>query len=272
MDKDTKQLSYILVESVFPNTQDQQQRTPLMNDSEQAPLAAKKPAAFFGSILSEQPQAVQKPVAPPAPPSFWQVEYYKEYFDISTATAIQRIIKAIWPFGPDSFVETEHKVDLYVPVWTFITLIISMSTFGNIVHAVKAAHAAKGATKMTIDFEPAKVTTTASILLFYLVINPGIFYIALRCKGATISLAELLCLYGYSYVPFVPMSLLFALQYPVFQVVVLFGAAGISLYFLYRNLGEMCQKYFGDLMLYAKPYMIILQIIFVCLIYFKIYN
>ncbi len=266
MELDTKQLAKGLVDALpdFPTEEEQNHilSIPLDNMESQ-----KKPAGFF--TATAQAESVAKPV--PAPPSFWQVEYYKEYFDINTETAIQRIIKAAWPVGPDSFVDTEHKADLYVPLWTFITLIISMSTFGNIVHAVKAAHG-KSARRIDVEFDPTKVTTTATILLFYLVINPCIFYTALKCKGANITLAELLCLYGYSYVPFIPMSLLFALQYPIFQVVVLFGAAGISMYFLYRNLGELCQKYLGDLMVYAKPYMIMLQVLFVVLIYFKIYN
>ena len=272
MDSDTRQLSNVLVDDNIPISSEDKKHAisiPLGERKDNLGFASegKKPA-FFGGLHLSDPAA--KPVEPPKP-SFWQVEYYQEYFDLSTEVATKRIIKALWPFGPDSFVETEHKVDLYVPLWTFITLIISMSTFGNIVHGIRMAHA-NSQSKMTIDFDVSKVTTCASILLFYVVINPLIFYLALKWKGAGITIAELLCLYGYSYVPFIPMSLLFALQFPIFQVVVLFGAASISVYFLYRNLGELCRKYLGNLMFYVTPYMIIIQIIFVCLVYFKIYT
>jgi len=271
MNTDTNLLQKNLVEpaplNLLEDEHEQLNNVPLEN---MGSTAEKKSMAFFKEVVPEKPQ-IQKIQAPPSPPSFWQVDYYRDYFDISTETAIKRIIKAAWPFGPDSFVETEHKPDLYVPVWTFITLIIFMSTFGNIVHAIKQAHATSS-TRIILDYDPEKVTTTASILLFYLIINPGIFYFTLKCKGANVSPAELLCLYGYSYIPFIPMSLLFALQYPIFQVMVLFGAAGISTYFLYKNLGELCNKFLGDLMAIAKPYMVVCQVIFCCLIYFRIYN
>ena len=210
------------------------------------------------------------PNQPPAP-SFWTLEYYKEYFDISTEDAIQRIKKAIWPFGSDSFVDTEHKSDLYIPIWTFITLIITMSTFGSIMHGLKKANDNQSNT-VSIILDINKVTSTCTILFFYLAINPAILYGLLKYKGSKIKLCEILCLYGYSYVPFIPMSLLFAIQIPLLQIIVLFGAAIISTYFLCRNLGEMCQNYLQTWMDVLKPYMIIVQIIFTTLIYFKIYN
>lgn len=270
MDTDSRQLARGLVDDGMP-TEDLGEKQPINFVLDMASSAAAgTPKGFFAG-LKEEKKEVAKPPETPCLPAFLRLSYYREYFELSTEVAIRRTLKAAWPFGPDSFVETEHKADLYVPLWTFITLIISMSTFGNIVHGVKTANSSSSATRLKVNFDASKVTTTAMVLFFYVVINPAMFYVLLRYKGASIAMIDLLCLYGYSYVPFVPMSLLFAMQFPVFQVVVLFGASGLSMYFLYRNLGEICQKYLGDLMYYAKPYMVILQIVLVCLIYFKIY-
>ena len=227
---------------------------------------------FFNSLMMQESDSKQSNnQGPPPPPSFWQVEYYKEYFDISTETAINRIKKALWPFSSESFIESEPKPDLYIPLWIYITLIITMSTFGSIVHAIHMVHSGT-ATKLQIDLDPNRITSTATILLFYLVINPCIFYGILHYKGAKIKLAELLCIYGYSYIPFIPMSLLFAIQIKLFQVIVLFGAAGISTYFLYRNMENLCNNYLQNWMACARPYTIILQILLMSLIYLKIYN
>eukprot|EP00826_Nyctotherus_ovalis_P047612 TRINITY_DN549_c0_g1_i12.p1 TRINITY_DN549_c0_g1~~TRINITY_DN549_c0_g1_i12.p1 ORF type:complete len:325 (+),score=54.62 TRINITY_DN549_c0_g1_i12:42-977(+) len=215
-------------------------------------------------------QESEAPEQPPSP-SFWQLEYYREYFDISTESVVRRIKKAMWPFERESFVETEEKSDLYVPLWTFITLVITMSTFGSIVAGVKKASEEKaGALKIVLD--PSRIIATTFILSFYLVVNPCLFFGLLKYRGSKVRIGQILCLYGYSYLPFIPMSFLYGIQMPVFQVVVLFGAAIFSTYFLYRNLSELCQNYLQNWMNVLNSYMVIVQVLLVILIYFTIYN
>jgi len=260
--KEPKELSKELVDLDFKQTENE--KNPLLDSVVISMHESKKSEDFFKLPKQSQP-------LPPPARYFWHLEYYMEYFDISTETVIRRIKKAIWPFGAELFVETERKSDLYVPLWTFITLVIMMSTFGSIVHGMKEA-SENNIPKLKIRLEPDRIFATFSILLFYLIINPCFLYGLLKYKGSKVRLCELLCLYGYSYLPFIPMSLLYGIQITLFQVIVLFGAAFISTFFLYRNLNDLCQSYLQSWMEFVRPYMIIVQILFIVLIYFKIYN
>ena len=141
MEMDSKQLKKGLVDKINDKGNEEELKSIKISmdpNDNQAGHESNKGLVFFGSLEEEKPG--KKKAVPPPPPSFWQVEYYQEYFDISTETAIRRTIRALWPFKQEPFSRTETKPDLYVPIWTFITLIITMSTFGNIVHAIKAAH------------------------------------------------------------------------------------------------------------------------------------
>ena len=67
----------------------------------------------------------------PSNPSVFSIEYFSEYFDVSTDTVMSRIKFALWPFRTEKIFEA-GRFDLYGPVWIFISLITVISMVGTI--------------------------------------------------------------------------------------------------------------------------------------------
>ena len=208
---------------------------------------------------------------PPTSSSWYQLANYKDYFDLSSGVAMRRIMKAIWPFTGKSFVETEEKADLYVPIWTYFTLVITMSSFGSLVSSMKEAEATD-ATRLNLNFDLDKLKSCFIVFTFFFFVNPFFFCIFFKCKGSEIGLAQLMCMVGYSFIPFVPVSFLFVLPYVIFRVVLLIGAACIAIYFLYKNMGKLCEKYLKDYVYFVRAYMITIQVILIVVIYFSFFS
>ncbi len=227
------------------------------------PDGGRKPMSklFFGLGDPEQPNA---PAAANSA-SWWNVDYYKPYFDLSTQDAIRRVGRAMWPFTKQSFVEAEQKADLYVPIWTYFTLVITMSSFGSLVAAMDAS-TSSGTITLSLDYS--KISYCATVLGFFFFINPALFCIFFKCKGSAIGLAQLICMAGYSLVPFIPISFLFVLDFAVFRVSVLVAAACLGMYFLYRNMGNLADKYLVGYTYFVRAYMILMQIVLIVVIYF----
>jgi hypothetical protein len=67
---------------------------------------------------------------------YFTVDYYKEYFDVSTNEVITRLRKAILPTYHGTIFEN-GKVDLFGPIWVIITLNVAITVFGNIAKYIK---------------------------------------------------------------------------------------------------------------------------------------
>ena len=207
----------------------------------------------------------------PNPYSCWQTEYYRPYFDLSTKVAMRRILKVLWPFFKLSFVESEEKADLYVPMWAYFTLVITMSSFGSLVHSLQEAKES-GGTVMEFQLDVNKINSCASIFGFFFFINPAVFCVFFKFTGSPIGLAQILCMAGYSFVPFVPVSFLFVLPYAVLRAALLIGAACLGMHFLYRNMGGLCEKYLKGYTYFVRSYMILIQVLLIFVIYFVFFD
>ncbi len=194
--------------------------------------------------------------------TFWQLEFYKKYFNISTVTAIDRCLKAMWPFRDELFLESERDLDLYVPLWNFVTLIVTMGVLSNAVKSTDAGDSSAGF---------ACVVRCFTALGLYLGTNSGVAYLVLRFYGATVGCLDIVALYGYSLVSFVPMSFLYLLPFRMFRAAVVLASSGVSLYFLERNLGKACDKHLGTSRVFAQVYAVVAMLILVYVICFHIY-
>jgi len=201
----------------------------------------------------------------------WQLGYYSQYFDLSTSDACRRIMRAMWPFFKESFVEAEGSADLYVPVWTYLTLVITMSTFGSLVASIKKAEE-DGGTKLELQLDADKIMMTSTIFGFFFFLNPFLFTVLFKCTGSAIGLFQLLCMVGYSFVPFVPVSFLFVLPYATFRAALLIGASCMGMHFLYRNLGGLTERYLKEWTYFVRAYMILIQVVLIFVIYFVFFS
>ena len=57
------------------------------------------------------------------------VSHYRQYFDVTQDQIKSRILRSLFPFTGQPLFEN-GKIDLYGPLWIFITLNIAMAIFG----------------------------------------------------------------------------------------------------------------------------------------------
>ena len=145
----------------------------------------------------------------------FKIESYQAYFDIDTKSELNRIRKALVPFGYNNkFIDDDinEKPDLYGPFWIITTLAFLMAAMGNLAKFFSNNPDTKW------DGDIKKITTAATVFYSIGVIIPFIIYCILINSNKNNNnnnnneyesytpptLITLLSLYGYSLAPFVP--------------------------------------------------------------------
>lgn len=101
-------------------------------------------------------------------PSFWTVEYYQKYFNVTTEDVVERIKRSVIPFGSDNYLVSHIRPnpDLYGPIWICITLIFSIAISGNIANYFQSASSGKFHWKY--DFHLVSIVATCVFLYAWL--------------------------------------------------------------------------------------------------------
>ena len=147
-----------------------------------------------------------------------------------------------------------------------MTVVITMSILSKVVNSIYNPSASH-----QLDANVAHVVTCFTALSSYVCIMPIIAYFTFKYYGANVSLPDLLSIYGYSIVSFVPMTFLYLLPFRVFRAAVLLGASGISLCFLERNLGPLCEMHLDKNAFTARVCAVLAKVLLIYIIYFHIY-
>ena len=218
-----------------------------------------------------QPEILPQPLPSKSSISPWNIRFYKEYFNLSTQTVLRRCIHALWPFNKTKFLElVGGNHDLYVPIWVCITLIISLNVFAYISGGINSNYT-PSALKV-IPFNGEKVYKTTTFIVGMLTLNPLLFYFLLKTRGADIPYPQLLSLYAYSFIVFIPLSLLYIIPYAIFRLGLLCAGAYISLSFMNSNLGYLSQMFMGNYWdKVIKFYFLVCHSIFCLFIHIYIY-
>jgi hypothetical protein len=180
------------------------------------------------------------------------VTSYQRYFDFDTDDIVQRVKGSIiFANTPNHFREniigtqmdessqtqghssSIHKgPDLYAPIWVTLTLVFFIASTSN-----ATAYIHKG--RMD-DFEyDISHVANAMILLFSFVLGlPTFFHFVLKCIRVNMEWVDLVCLYGYSLVPYIPASLLCLLPSVVLEWILLLSATVLSVLLILRNIAS----------------------------------
>ncbi|TMS34805.1 hypothetical protein L596_002322 [Steinernema carpocapsae] len=105
--------------------------------------------------------------------------------------------------------------DLYGPFWISVTLIFTTGIFGNLSKYVQSS----GASGQTFENDFGLITGASTIIALYVLVVPFILYNVIWYRQAAIqySYLELLCAYGYSLTIFVPVSILWVVDFEWFR-------------------------------------------------------
>ncbi|XP_054256855.1 protein YIPF1-like [Macrosteles quadrilineatus] len=166
--------------------------------------------------------------------SIWSLEYYQQLFDVNTDQVVERILWAMVPKPGVNFLQQhiQSKPDLYGPFWICVTLVFTIAISGNLANYLQTAASMHYHWKYNFH----AVTLAGTAIFAYAWLLPSCLWGFLKYQGAlhegTITLLELLCVYGYSLAIYVPVSVLWVIQVGWLQWLLLIVGATMSGYVL----------------------------------------
>lgn len=155
-------------------------------------------------------------------PSFWDIKYYQNLFNVDTNQVIQRII---WSFIPRPGRATYiHRLlrpnpDLYGPIWICATLVFTLAVSSNMADYLHSIGRLKP-TDVYYDFR--KVSFTATALYCYIFLIPlAIWGMLWYFSFSEYSLLEIISIYGYSLAIYIPIAILWLIKYFWFHFIII---------------------------------------------------
>uniref|UniRef100_A0A6M2DHK8 Protein YIPF n=1 Tax=Xenopsylla cheopis TaxID=163159 RepID=A0A6M2DHK8_XENCH len=183
----------------------------------------------------------ENPDVPPAGSSFLSIQYYQQFFNVTTREVVDRIIYSMIPIrAPPNYLQNsiEVKPDLYGPFWIQMTLIFTIAISGNLAHYLQNATTPEKALKWHYDFH--LVSYAATTIFCYCVLIPIALWAVFKWSLKTVdpdnleenisspSVLSLLCIYGYSLAIYIPVSILWSIQVSILQWILLITATFFS--------------------------------------------
>ena len=167
---------------------------------------------------------------------FLSVRFYKPYFDVDTKDITTRLNHALLKFSKDdSFMSLiAEKPDAYGPFWISTSLIFAVAVSSHISSFLSAWMKGK---EWVYDFQA--FLTLASIVYSFSAIVPLIIWFGLRQFNAKLKLITTLCLYGYSLIFYIPISLMCIFPSQFFAWLLFIAGGTLSTLFLLRNLAPV---------------------------------
>lgn len=174
--------------------------------------------------------------------SLFQIEYYQHFFNVDTSEVVERIYKSVVPRKVSSTYLRTHlgvNPDMYGPFWITATLIFAIGISGNISNFFQHDHSSDF--KWHYNFHLISIAATSIIL--YVSIMPAVIWATLKSTVSidqqdidldieaapyVPSLLTLVCLYGYSLSAYIPVSILWTIQFSYLQWALVITAALVS--------------------------------------------
>ena len=164
---------------------------------------------------------------------FLSVEYYRPYFDVSTALVFERMKNGMMPNKADIFGE-ESQPDLYGVVWISLTLIFLIGATSNLNSYL--AHS----TSEPWERDYQLLSFAASVIFTYAFIIPIVLWGAVlysgNSNGVRLSLIRIFAIYGYALTCFIPASMICAVPSAPLQWTTVAISGLVSGIVLARNL------------------------------------
>jgi len=137
--------------------------------------------------------------------NFWQIDFYRKYFNVDSMDVFTRCMRSLWPFKFDFLLSIKNNPDFYGPFWISTTLIFMMAASANFAFYIQAL-IDPNVPKWVYDFY--KLTYGSGVIYGYAFGIPLLFWLYIKWIDLGVSLIDILCIYGYSLFVYSPVALL----------------------------------------------------------------
>lgn len=164
--------------------------------------------------------------APPQPqPTHraWSIEFYQDYFNVTTRQVLTRMSNALVPLSPPDYlmdrnwhynespgvlnnvhpgvleepgVNLSEKPDMYGPIWLSTTLWIILVIVQNTI--LKRKYHQSDTSGKSWHYQFSDVPTACILVYVYCFLLSGTLWAVLKWKNLNVHLVSVVCLYGYS--------------------------------------------------------------------------
>jgi len=186
----------------------------------------------------EPPNTQQASSAGPTA-AFWSFAFYKQFFDINDEIVLNRLLYSFLPVKDCYMDKLQPQPDMYGPFWVCMTLIFSTAISGNLADFLNSMGKDQD---WAYDFK--KVTIAATVVLLYVTVLPSLLcgYLWWRKSQLNLKLIDTLCLYGYSLTVFIPISILWCIDFELVRWGLVLIACGTSGTVLILSLWSVLQQ------------------------------
>ncbi|CAG9464143.1 unnamed protein product [Pedinophyceae sp. YPF-701] len=191
------------------------------------------------------PDSATDPGQPQPQPSVFSLARYRGYFDVDTRDVLGRAAYPIAYFWkPDFFEAVQRNPDLYGPFWVTTTLVFSAAVMGNMHEWIEyhfrsakpdGGDGDNGTGAGAWFYDVDKVSYSAILFYGYVTVIPLLFWLVMKYFRSPQPLIALVCIYGYSLSPFIPVSALSVIPSTELQWVLVAVATALSAIFLVLN-------------------------------------
>ena len=162
------------------------------------------------------------------------LNYFRQYFRITTNQVEQRIISSFKPYNSKFYEEASNNPDLYGPFWIYTTLIFVIASGGSLSKYFNGDNSK--------NYFQSFVRGAGSLIYIFGFGFPFLIWGYMKFIGEVISYFYILCIYGYSFSPFIPIIILCSCGINVIQWILLCYAIANSTLFVITNLWKEISK------------------------------
>lgn len=169
------------------------------------------------------------------PAKYWSLQYFLPYFNVTTATVLGRLLKALKPFSASDFFD-DSQPDLYAPFWISTTLIVLLTVSGNTANYLNLR-------SFTVDLS---LLVSCTTLVYSMAVAVPVAAYCLLKQAGEVTLIGLVSIYGYSLVAFLPAVVVAGLEVGWLQWPIMGAAAFWSFTLLRQNYQSLIETHCPD--------------------------
>ena len=139
--------------------------------------------------------------------------WLKRYFQINSKDFLDRVVRSIIPFNSKFYDLISTNPDFYGPFWIYTCFVILVSSCGALTRTIQGIRDSN----FYQEFIP-----IAAILIYFIGFGVPIFITLLaKLFGGKTNVASIICIYGYSYTIFLPITIVCSIPSSLLQWVLL---------------------------------------------------
>ena len=156
--------------------------------------------------------------------------WLKRYFKITSKDFITRIIQSLIPFNSKFYDLISNNPDFYGPFWIYTLFTVLVSGCGALTRTIQG--------KRDLNFYQQFIPTAALLIYFIGFFVPIFITLLSKLFGSKLNVAPVICIYGYSYTVFLPITIICSIPSQLLQWLLLVYALISSSSLVIMSIGK----------------------------------